>query len=179
MVCIDCGNDYKYDPNRPLGASTSRCPTCRKKDTAKQKTIALMMIAGHGVLQCRKCGYRNCSSALVLKDGIAFLDEASSQEEKEHRAKSQFILCLNCNAEIQSNQVTLKVTNAKVYPIEVEFYAREVRVVSTRIEAVVNYNSDYQDVEVTTDGSTAERVSRPKARAIEQSAIDVPTVQVD
>lgn len=131
------------------------------------------MIAGNSVLQCRKCGYRGCSDALTMVDGIAFMDQPSSQEEKERRAKSQFLLCLNCKAEVDASEVEFKVTDSKFYPIKVEFYAREVRIVKTKLEAVVNYNREFEDVEVTQDGGTTERVVTQKTRAIEQPAVDV------
>lgn len=180
-ICLDCGGDYSYDPNKPLGASSSRCSKCRKRDTIKQKKIALLMIAGHGVLQCRKCGYSRCTSALLLKDAVGFMNEVSSQEEKEIRARSQFILCLNCDAEIESNEVESKVTNSKSYPVEVEFYSREVRVVSTKIEPVVSYHHEYSDVEIvkSEDGGEAKRVSPTKTRFIGTQKTDMPVVQVD
>src|SRR6478735_1881537 len=175
-VCIDCGSDYKYDSSNALGASSIRCAKCRKRDTKKQKRISILMIAGNGVLQCRKCGYRSCSGALILVDGVSSIDQPTSREEKERRARAQFLLCLYCSAEINSSEVEFNVTDSKFYPIKVEFYAREVRIVKTKLEAVVNYNREFEDVEVTTDGAETERIVHEKKRFIEQSPIDVPAL---
>ncbi len=153
-ICLDCGEDYNYDPSNPLGASSTRCPKCRKRDSVKNKKLKLFLIAGHGVAKCRKCGYNNSINALNLIDGVSFLDPPSP----EVKAKQQFILCNNCKAEIDSHEIEFKVTNSKVTPIEVSFFLREVKVIRTEIKPSVEYHHDYQEVEIADNGGENARV---------------------
>lgn len=133
-ICIDCGKEYEYDSGNALGASSIRCCNCRKKDSALNKKLILFSIAGNEVASCRKCGYRRSIHALTLIDTKEVLSKPKTQEEKEKFARSQYILCLNCQAEIQSGEVEAKVVNRNTYPIKVEFYFKNVIVEKTKIE---------------------------------------------
>ena len=152
-ICIDCGSDYFYDPSKPLGASSERCPSCRKKDSEKNKKIILFNIASAGtVAMCRKCGYKNSPSAFVLMNAVALLGKPpDSFEEKKKQAERQFIVCLNCKAEIDSNEVEYKVTDSKSRPVKVEFYSRKVQIVREKIDPIVEFSSDAVEAEVVTD----------------------------
>lgn len=162
-TCLDCGADYHYDPDNALGASSLRCPKCRKKDSEKNKKIILFNIAGKDVIRCRKCGYARSWSAIVLADTTNFINPATTQEEREARAKTQYLLCLNCAAEIKSGEVEAKVINSKVYPVEVEFYERQVQIVKTKITPIVSYNHNAIEAEIVSGGAeTARVVGTPK-----------------
>lgn len=167
-LCIDCGSEYEYDYSRPLGSSSSRCAKCRKRDTIKAKKMALLMIAGVSSTQCRKCGYNNSIHALNLIDGVATLCDQTPEE----KATTQFILCNNCKAEVEANEVEFKVTS-KSYPISVEFYIREVKIVRTQIKPSVEYHQDYESVEVASDVGEVRQVSHKTKRIGGESTIDV------
>lgn len=158
-LCIDCGYEYEYDTSKPLGSSSVRCCKCRRKDSLKNKKKELLNIAGKGSIQCRKCGYGNSVHALNLMDGINTLEKLSSQE----KAATQFILCNNCKTEVEANEVEFKVVS-KNYPIEVDFFTREVVVVRKQIKPIVEYHHEFQDVEITTGGSEARSVSKKAKR---------------
>lgn len=175
-TCLDCGKDYKYDPNDPRGASSLRCPACRKRETIKNKKIILFNIAGNGTIQCRKCGYSRCENAITLADTTNFLNKATTQEEKENRAKSQYLLCLNCEAEIKSGEVEAEVVNSKSYPVVVRFYEKEVRIVRTEIKPSVEYSNDVSDVEVTTSDPASVRVVGTPKRIARGTTIDLPSL---
>ncbi len=107
------------------------------------------------------CGYSNISG-LTLIDGIEYLIKPSTQKEREANAKKQFIVCLNCEAQIKSGEVEFKVIDSKCFPINVEFYSRHVRVVKEKIEPKVNYGSEAVEAEITRDEPTGARVVRQK-----------------
>src|SRR6478609_8321502 len=152
-TCLDCGVDYEYNSQKSMGASSERCSSCRKKDSAKNKHLEILEVAGNGIARCRKCGYSGCVTALRFIDAVALLGKnAESHDDKMERAKTQFILCLNCEEEVRSSTIEFKVINAKVYPVEVEFYSRKVTVVRNKIESFVDYNHEFQDTEVVTSG---------------------------
>ena len=152
-TCIDCGIDYKYHSSKPLGASADRCCSCRKKDSVKNKKIILLNIAGGGEIGCRMCGYHNTILSLNLVDGVSILGKKDVTEEgKKKQAEKQFILCSNCLGEVEDNKVKYRVTNAKVIPIEVEFYTTKVEVVKTILKPKKQYSSDAIEAEITTDG---------------------------
>jgi len=155
-----------------MGASSTRCAKCRKRDTKKNKHLSLLLIAGNGTAQCRMCRYGRCTSALYLKDAVAVLGPTMKPED---RAKRQYILCFNCNEEVECGQVEAKVTNSKVYPVEVSFYSREVTVVRKQITTAVAYTQDTHDTEIVSenDGREATRVS-PKAKGL----IAAPSIDV-
>jgi hypothetical protein len=112
----------------------------------------------------------------VLADTKLYLDPATTQEEKEKRAKTQYLLCLNCAAEIKSNEVEAKIINTKVYPVEVEFYERRVQVVKTKLNSIT-YSSDVIEAEVTRDQPATAR-SVGQAKRIEGGCvIDVSDMQ--
>ncbi len=175
-TCIDCGAEYDYDSSRPLGSSSERCASCRKKDSARNKKIILLNIAGNGTPQCRMCGYSNISG-LTLIDGINYLIKPSTLQQKEKNARKQFIVCYNCAAKLQSNEMEFKVTNPNSYPIEVEFYSRHVRIVREKLIPKVNYGSEAIEAEVTRDEPTGDRVGRKKEILNIESAVDVSSVQ--
>jgi len=173
-ICLDCGDDYEYTPGHSLGASSTRCSKCRKRDTKRQKHINLLMIAGNGTVQCRMCRYNKWAGSLLLKDAVALLSGDNSIAP-ETRARKQYILCLNCNEEVASNQVEVKVTNSKAYPVEVSFYSREVTIVRKQITTSVNYQPDYHEPEIVSenDGREATRVSPKTKGLIAEPAIEV------
>jgi len=172
-TCISCGSEYDYDPSNPLGCSSERCSRCRKRDSILNKKIILFNIAGNGTIQCRKCGYRDCIGALTLVDGKSYLDDPP----KEVRAKTQFILCLNCDAEIKNGAAEFKVIDSKCYPIEVEFYSTKVVVVKTKLESFISYSHDAQEAEVVR--GAPEGIGDAKARTKRISTNDMPIVQID
>ena len=134
-----------------------------------------MTIAGNGNMRCRKCGYdRPCS--LNLMDAVSRLEISTTQEQREAAARTQFILCNNCLGELQANEVEFKVTDSKVYPVEVEFYSRFVRVVRQKIEAKVNYSHDAIEPEITREEPKGERSFGTKRVPQRIGTIDVPAV---
>lgn len=143
-VCIDCGVDYIYDPNNALGASSSRCTKCRKKDSKINKIIRLFEIAGD---RCIKCGYSGSIHALSLFNAIDPLSKPVTQEQLEAQAKKQFVLCLNCKAEIENKVYEMQVISSS--PIKVEFYYRQVRVELTKISTYINQSDDVEIVDKT------------------------------
>lgn len=175
-TCIECGDDYPYDPSNPLGASSVHCPRCRKRQSKLNKKIILFNIAGNGKIQCRSCGYSRSVNAIVLINGVNFLNENPNEEEKKLQAKQQFLLCLCCDAQVKAGEVDFRVTNSKVSPICVEFYERKVVVCveKRRMEAAVNYSSDVIQTELSSDGDSAKRISRKTPRIDSGPTIDVP-----
>lgn len=139
-ICIDCGDEYLYDPKNPLGASTIRCSSCRKKDSKFNKKARLFEIAGD---RCLKCGYSNSIYALHLFNAIDPLHTPKTQEELEQQAHKQFPLCLNCKAEIESKDVEMKVVSRQ--PIRVEFYQTRIEVIKTKLE---DFNKIESNVEI-------------------------------
>jgi len=174
QICLDCGDDYEYTPGHSLGASSTRCAKCRKRDTKRQKHVNLLMIAGNGTVQCRMCRYNKCTSALLLKDAVALLSGDSSMTP-ETKARRQYILCLNCNEEVASSKVEVKVTNSKSYPVEVSFFIKEVTIVRKQITSAVNYTPDYHEPEIVSEdhGREATRVSPKTKGLIGEQAIEV------
>ncbi len=157
-TCIDCGYDYNYDPNNPLGSSSVRCCKCRKKQSKLNIKFNLLEIAGDGNVSCRKCGYSRSVSALKLLDAVDPIVKPKTKQQLEAQARKQFIVCLNCEAEIQSDQVSIKTTNHTVYPVLVSFY--ESKVVVQEIETP--FNSPSFKMEVTKDSPEIHpRVSMP------------------
>jgi DNA-directed RNA polymerase subunit M/transcription elongation factor TFIIS len=122
QYCRDCGEAYIYDSSNPLGCSSVRCCKCRKKNSKLNIKFALMEIAGDGVVACRKCGYNRNVSALKLVDAVLPLSKPKTKYEIENQATRQYIICLNCDAEIHSEQVSVRVTDARSYPVLVSFY---------------------------------------------------------
>jgi Zn ribbon nucleic-acid-binding protein len=171
-TCIDCGCDYEYDASNPLGASSTRCPKCRKKDSAANKKIILFNEASNSNIMCRKCGYQNNINALVLVDGVERLHKPKTFDQEVANAKTQFILCLNCQAEIKSSEVEFKVTDSKSYPIHVEFYSRHVTVVKEKLKSF-NFSSNVIEAEITGDNPETTRVARSPERLAIEGAIDV------
>ena len=129
-----------------------------------------MNIAGNGAPQCRMCGY-SIISGLTLIDGVSYLAKPTSDADRRVNAKKQFILCLNCEAQLKANEVEFKVINSKSYPIEVEFYSRHVRVITEKIEPKVKYGSEAIEAEITRDGPTGDRVIRKKEILVIESTI--------
>ena len=171
-TCIDCGCDYEYNASNPLGASSSRCPRCRKKDSSSNKKIILFNESSNNNIVCRKCSYRGSIHALVLIDGVERLAKPKTFEEELKNAKTSFILCLNCQAEIKSNEVEYKVKDSKVYPIVVEFYSRHVTVVKSKLETL-NFSSDVCKAEVTRNEPATVRVAGQKEALRIETTIDV------
>lgn len=175
-TCVDCGNDYEYDPNRPLGTSSSRCLKCRRKNTELNKKLILILLAGNGKAECRKCGYKRSVNALLLIDAVDYLEPANSLEEKKKRAQeAQFVLCLNCNAEVLANEVEMKVTQTQ--PVKVEFYSRKVTVVREKIEpAIEDHDPESIETEIVSEyaGGAATRVISTQKRIGGGGIIDVP-----
>lgn len=163
--CIDCGGDYEYDANNPLGSSSLRCCPCRQKNSTFAKRVRLFEIAGG---RCLKCGYTGSIEALKLIDAVLPLNGApKTQEEKELQAHKQYTICLNCDAEINAKMYIAKIIqvpnshhpNAKVL---VEFYLKDVSVVYTKVETPPEYITD-TNLEIITDeraGQDARRGGR-------------------
>lgn len=153
-TCIDCGREYPYESANPLGSSTDRCCACRKKSSKLNKKIILLEIAGHGIIQCRKCGYSRSPNAIYLVDAILQINKAENEESLKRQAEKQFLLCANCKTELQFGEISMKVINSNCKPIDVAFYTKKVRIVveESRIESAVNYTSDAVEVEVVTGG---------------------------
>lgn len=171
--CIDCGIEYDYNPSKPLGCSSLRCRKCRKKQTELNKKLILILLAGNGKAECRKCSYSRSSSPLRMVDATSHLYRATSQREREDRARrSQFVLCLNCLAEIDANEVEYKVSSTD--PVQVEFYSRHVTVVKEKLKSVEAPSSDVIETEVVTDGPKTSRVVGEKKRIESGRTIDVP-----
>lgn len=127
-TCIDCGRDYPYISTDPKGASADRCCPCRKKDSAKNKKLALLEIASPDRMECRKCGF-DYVFALNLVNGKEFIGTLPAPKEL---AKTQFILCHNCLEQVKRGDVEFK-ADTKTYPVSVEFYETRVRVVKVEI----------------------------------------------
>lgn len=166
-ICRDCGEDYIYDSDKPLGSSSVRCAKCRKKNSKLNIKFELLEISGDGNIGCRKCGYQKNASALILIDAVTPLSKPKTKEELKAHARKQFVLCLNCNAEIESEQVSVKINNANTYPVIVSFY--ESRVVIEQISTPFNYESE--KVEVVT-GDVRLNL-RKEEKPITQNLIDV------
>jgi len=157
-ICIECGTDYDYNPSKPLGASSERCCSCRKKDSEKNKKIILFNIASSGNPMCRKCGYRSSVSAMTLINAVTPIGKLPDGfEDKKKQAEKQFIVCLNCKAELDANEAEFKVLSSKCTPVDVEFYSRKVTVVREKIKQVVTYTDDAIEPEITTDSPKGER----------------------
>lgn len=157
-ICVDCGCDYEYDSNSPLGASSLRCSSCRKKNTRFTKKAKLFEIAGS---RCLKCGYSGSIDALQLMDASFPLKKPETQEQLEAQAKKQFTICLNCKAELDSKYYQFKVVS--IDPVRVEFYLRSVRMILEKIEPKGEMITD-SDVEIITgnQGHDARRISHSK-----------------
>ncbi len=126
-------------------------------------------------MRCRKCGYdRPCSLNLV--DAVSRLEVPTTQEQREQAARTQFILCNNCMGELQANEVEFKVIDSKVYPVEVEFYSRFVRIVRQKIEPSVTYSHDAIEPEITREEPKGERSFGTKRVPQRIGTIDVPSV---
>lgn len=175
--CIDCGEEYNWNPSHSLGASSTRCARCRKRSSVLNKKIILFNIAGNGNPQCRKCGYKDCIGSLTLLDGKSYLGDPKTQEEKEVRAKSQFILCLNCDAEIKHGMFEFRVIDSSCYPIEVEFYSLKVTIVKEKIESKVSYTHDAREAEIV--GDAPEGIGSAKARTKRIGSGEMPSVPID
>lgn len=121
-ICLSCGRDYAYDSANPKGASNKHCSNCRKKNTKRLKKLCLLNIATNDDVKCRICGYAKCIDALNLMDTRSFL---VAPEEKE-RAMSQYVLCNNCKAEVDSGDVEFQVNDSKKYPVDVSFFVTNV-----------------------------------------------------
>lgn len=171
--CIDCGNDYDYDPNNPKGSSSERCAACRKRDSARNKKIILLNIAGHHNPICRMCGYSK-TGGLTLIDAIPCLSPPTTQQEKEAQALRQFVLCLNCKSQLDAREIQFKVINSKP-PMEIEFYSRHVRIVEEKITPTVNYSHDVIETEITREEPEGDRVGRKKTIPRIGTVIDVPS----
>lgn len=174
-TCIHCGNDYPYDSNDPKGASAAHCPKCRKRQSKKNKIIELLNIACNGNIMCRKCGYRN-PVALSLFDGVMALSPPTNDEQRKIKAKTQYALCLNCAAEVDAEEVEVKVINSKVTPIQVEFYERKVVVIRQLIQPAASY-TDAEIPEVVSESGDHAETRRAKTRALESPPIEVHEVQ--
>lgn len=157
-ICLDCGDDYEYDSNNPLGSSAIRCCPCRKKNSAFAKRARLYEIAGS---RCLKCGYSGHIDALKLVDAVLPINgPPKTQEEKELQASKQYTICLNCEAEISSKMYVARITSTK--PVKVEFYLKDVSVVYTKVEPVADIITD-TDLEIVKDeraGQDARRSGR-------------------
>lgn len=145
-ICISCGNDYEYDCNRPLGASSERCSRCRKKQSILNKKIELLNIASNNNPKCFKCGYRN-PTGLILIDGVLPLIKPRNETQLKLQAKRQFVLCLNCNSELQNNLIEIKVIDVSIQPIKVEIYEVKVEVVRQKLSTSINYK-DGSEIEI-------------------------------
>lgn len=170
-TCIDCGNDYNYDPNNPLGSSRDRCSTCRKKDSARNKKIILLEIAGAGSPVCRMCGYSDISG-LTLLNAIEPLTKPTTQKELEAQAKRQFIVCLNCKAKVDAGEVSYRVVDSKP-PMDIQFYSRHVHIRHVPIEAAVKFSHDVIETEITTREPENVRAGRTPGVPRIESTIDV------
>lgn len=153
-TCIDCGEEYHYSSKNAKGASADRCSPCRKRQTILNKRIHLLNIAGAGNPMCRKCGYRN-PVALVLIDGLARLTKQDTDEFREENAKTQFVLCYNCESELQHRLIEVKVTDTSKTPIKLEIYECKVTVVKTPIKSQFEYSDDAQEFEISNGGEDA------------------------
>lgn len=131
-TCIDCGSEYEYDSQKPMGASSDRCCSCRKKNTKLRYRDELLRIASAGELPaCACCHYNRFVGALNLVETKSYLERAKNKEEEKKRAASSYILCNNCLAEKEANKIKAEV-NRDFYPIRVSFYEEEVVVVKKK-----------------------------------------------
>ena len=149
-ICLECGSGYEYDHRKALGASSDRCAPCRKRQSRLNKHIECLLVAGNKVMQCRKCGYSKHPGALVLVDGVSLLN--AHKLKPVDLAKTQFILCANCDAERKHGEFRFRVLS-NAYPIDVQFFtSRIVTVVKEEVFAtVVNYSKDAIEAEVVPD----------------------------
>lgn len=176
--CLDCGDPYSYDPSNPLGASAERCSACRKRETTRRKKIILFSVASWGYpIRCAKCGYDRSVNALQLMDARAYLHEPKTQEEKEKRAKEQYILCLNCAAEVKFREVEAKAIIPKDGPPMVEFYETKVTVVKQKLPTFKERTQDAIEAEVVTDAPEGTKRAHEVTRRISTS--EVPDVPID
>lgn len=113
-------------------------------------------------MQCRKCGYSKHPGALVLIDGISHIN--STQWKPVDFAKTQFILCANCDAERKHGEFRFRVLST-AYPLDVQFFtSRVVTVVKEEVFApVVNYSKDAIEAEVTMDDPVVHQQAALKA----------------
>jgi LSD1 subclass zinc finger protein len=131
-ICIDCGNTYEYNSDKPKGASSVRCAECRKKDTKYSQKYKLLNIAGEENISCYRCGYSRSIYALTLYDIVDPLIKPVTQEEKEKQAKNQIILCLNCLQEIKDGDIKINVNSS--HPKSVSFFEAKVILQCTSTE---------------------------------------------
>lgn len=163
-TCISCGNDYPYDCNKPLGSSADRCSRCRKHQTILNKKIVLLDIASNDNPKCYKCGYHN-PTGLILIDGIKPLFKPKNEIQQSVQAKKQFILCLNCNSELEHNLIEVNVVDSKSYPIKVEMYEVNVQVVKKQIQPTIIYNDEHSiETEVVFSGGESAQAVNTKKR---------------
>lgn len=131
-TCSGCGCEYQYDCNNPKGTSSTFCKKCQAKNAAINKKKELMGIACDGIPACFLCGYKKSVNALNLLNGLEPLVKPSSKEEVKKFASKQYVLCCNCLALKQSEEIEVKVNDVSKTPIDVSFFEPNVTVVITR-----------------------------------------------
>ena len=158
-ICIGCGEINPYTPKSPKGASPDFCKPCTGKRSERNKKINLISIANNGKCQCRicKCDY---ISALVLRNTKGFLEKP----EPEAAAKTQYPVCLNCNARIEAGDIEVKVNNAKCTPVDVSFF--ETNIIIEKRTTEININSDAEDVEIV---SNEEEINSAESRRVSRA----------
>lgn len=161
-ICIDCGSDYSYDADNPLGSSSLRCCRCRQKNSAFAKRARLFEIAGG---RCAKCGYSGSIEALKLIDAVLPINgPPKTQEEKELQAHKQYTICLNCDAEINAKMYLAKIVSVPSaanpdQKVVVEFYLKDVQVVYTKVEPPPETITD-TNLEIVTDETQGQNARR-------------------
>lgn len=112
-----------------------------------------MLIAGNGQIQCRACGYRKYPYAVIMKPAVDYLNKPEPEEE----AKTNYLVCLNCNAAIESGDIRVQIVNTKVYPIMLEIYDQKVTVEDVRIEQHIP-SGDAVELEVVSEIRTPKQL---------------------
>lgn len=117
------------------------------------------------------CGYSKISG-LTLIDAVLPLVKPTTEKEKEKQAEQQFILCLNCEAQLSAREMQFKVISS-THPMEIEFYSRHVRVIEEKLTPKINYSHDAIETEITGDEPQCDRVVREKEIPRIGATIDV------
>lgn len=144
--CVDCGQKYEYDSCNPLGATSWSCPACQKRNSRFKKKIKLMLIAGNNALRCRACGYSKYPYALTMIQATDPLFKITPEQQ----AKESYLLCLNCEAALNSGDLTVKVLDAKSYPVKLSIFDTKVKIEESPIDQYITSN-DAMELEVVED----------------------------
>lgn len=148
-TCCACGQVYDYISTNPLGASSTFCPSCQKRQAKQKKKFNLLLIAGNGQIQCRACGYRKYPYAIIMRPARDYIHKP----EPEVEAKTGYLVCLNCNAAIDSGDIKVQIVNTKEYPVVLEIYDQRVTVEDVRMNQHIP-SGDAEELEVVNERQT-------------------------